>query len=78
MPLLRPLWWRAISGSFSSTTSGTAGSAARSARAVARPTSPPPTTTMGGALIRRASVAQRVGAPLLSSRVDAFLSRQQR
>src|SRR5581483_1698351 len=45
-PLLWPVWWRPHAASFSRMTTGAPGSASRTARAVANPTIPPPTTTV--------------------------------
>src|SRR6187431_2032857 len=44
-PLLRPVWWRAQSCSFSSTVTAAVGSSRSTRSATARPTMPPPMTT---------------------------------
>jgi len=54
-PLLRPVWWLASSGSFSSTRTPAPGRRSSSRQAVERPTIPPPTTATSnrGSLIGR-------------------------
>src|SRR4051794_11577987 len=54
-PELWPVWWAATDRSFSTTVTVEPGRAASTARAVARPTMPPPMTTTSGVTDSHAS-----------------------
>ena len=62
-PELRPLWWPPTDASFSTSVSARPGCERRTARAVARPTIPPPTTSTSARSMRRQAIGWWPGLP---------------